>query len=186
MPEAATCAERKATTVVFVDVVGSTALAAAIGDERWADLLERYQQLVRRELAAAGGEEMDTAGDGVFAIFDDPAAAMMFGCAVAKAVRGLCLQLRVGVHTGTCWVVGRKCAGLDVSIGARIAAAAAPGELLVSAAVRDRVAADGRFAFRARGDAELKGVPGRWPLYAASTAPVERRLSHDGHQGRRN
>ena len=167
MSEASICAERKATTIVFVDMVGSTELAATLGDERWASLLERYHGLVRGELAAAGGEEMDTAGDGVFAIFTDPARAVAFGCAVAERVQALGLRLRVGVHAGTCWVAGTKCTGLDVIIGARVAAVAEPGELLVSDAVRSRLVSADRFVFVERGEAELKGVPGRWPLSAA-------------------
>ena len=159
--------ERHPTTVVFVDVVDSTVLLAAIGDEQWAVLLERFQELFRRELAAAGGEEMDTAGDGLFAIFDDAEHALAFACSLRAHVRALDLRLRVGVHTGSCWVAGDKCAGLDVNIGARIADAASQDEILVSAQVRSSLLdeQDG-FEFHERGQVELKGVPGRWPLYA--------------------
>ena len=168
------------TTVLFVDIVGSTELAAEIGDERWAVLLERYQEHFRRELASAGGVEMDTAGDGLFAIFVDAADAVSFGCALRAVAEPFGLRLRMGAHTGTCWVAGDKCTGLDVNIGARIAAAAGPDETLVSAAVRDRLAADARFELRERGVAELKGVPGRWALY-----DVERKeeASDDDDQG---
>ena len=172
MPDGSTCVERRPITVVFVDLVDSTAVAAAIGDERWANLLERYHTLLRGELDYAGGEEMDTAGDGAFVVFDDPADAVAYGSAVVGGVQLLGLRLRAGAHTGSCWFVGRKCAGLDVSIGARIAAAAGPGELLVSEAVRNSLSEDERFAFRARGITELKGVPGRWPLYTASRVLV--------------
>ena len=159
--------ERRPTTVVFVDVVGSTELLAEIGDERWAVLLERFQGLFRRELAAAGGEEMDTAGDGLFAIFDDAASALAFACSLRDRVRTLDLRLRIGVHTGTCWVAGDKCAGLDVNIGARIVDAAAPGEILVSAPARARLFGEpGSFVFHERADVDLKGVPGRWSVYA--------------------
>ena len=168
---------RTLNTVVFVDVVGSTELAAALGDERWARLLERFQILVRRALAEAGGEEMDTAGDGFFVVFADPAAAVAFGCALGTAVRSLGLRVRVGVHTGTCWVAGEKCSGLTVSIGARVAAVAEPDDVLVSAEVRERLAADRRFDFRERGEVELKGVPGRWALYSARTASASPRTS---------
>jgi class 3 adenylate cyclase len=109
---------------------------------------------------------MDTAGDSVYAVFDDPAAALVFGRSVLDEVHRLGLRLRVGVHTGGCWWVDRKCAGLDVSIGARIASEAAPDELLVSDAVRRGLAGDDRFAFHLCREAELKGVPGRWPLYS--------------------
>jgi class 3 adenylate cyclase len=171
---------RHPTTVLFVDIVGSTELAAEIGDERWAVLLERYQELFRRELAAAGGVEMDTAGDGLFATFVDAADAVSFACALRTVAQTFGLRLRAGAHTGTCWVAGDKCTGLDVNIGARIAAASAPDETLVSAPVRDRLAADPRFELRERGVTELQGVPGRWALYA-----VERKeeASDDHDQG---
>ena len=159
--------DRHPTTVLFVDVVGSTELLAEIGDGRWAVLVERFQELFRRELAAAGGEEMDTAGDGLFAIFDDVASALAFACSLRDLVWTLELRLRVGVHTGACWVAGDKCAGLDVNIGARIVNAAAPNEILVSAPVRERLLEKpGGFVFHERADLELKGVPGRWSVYA--------------------
>jgi class 3 adenylate cyclase len=157
---------RRLTSVVFVDIVGSTELAAALGDERWAELLEQYQAVVRVALANTGGEEMDTAGDGVFAVFTDPGTAAVFGCSIGRIIEPLGLRVRVGVHTGTCWVAGEKCSGLTVSIGARIVAAAEPDEVCVSAAVRERLAGDARFDFVERGEAELKGVPGRWTLYS--------------------
>jgi class 3 adenylate cyclase len=157
---------RRLSLVAFVDIVGSTELAAALGDERWAELLERYQAVVRVALANTGGEEMDTAGDGVFAVFADPAAALVFGCSIGRIVEPLGLRVRVGVHTGTCWVAGEKCSGLTVSIGARIVAHAEPDDVLVSAAVRERLRDDLRFDFREHGQTELKGVPGRWTLYS--------------------
>ena len=157
---------RKLNTVVFVDIVGSTELAAALGDEQWAELLEQYQAVVRVALANTGGEEMDTAGDGVFAVFADPAAAAAFGCSIGRIVEPLGLRVRVGVHTGTCWVAGEKCSGLTVSIGARIVAHAEPDEVLVSAGLQQSLMDDPRFDFRERREAELKGVPGRWTLYS--------------------
>lgn len=167
---------RRLHTALFVDIVGSTELAATLGDERWAALLERYQALLRRELAAAGGAEMDTAGDGLFAVFADPAAAVAFGCSVPGTVEPLGLRVRVGIHTGTCWIAGEKCSGLTVSIAARIMARAGPDEVLVSAAVADGLAEDARFQFRPRGEAGLKGVPGRWRLHAAL---LRRPRTHD-------
>jgi class 3 adenylate cyclase len=157
---------RELNTVVFVDIVGSTELAAARGDEGWAELLEQYQAVVRVALANTGGEEMDTAGDGVYAVFSDPTAALAFGCSIGRIVEPLGLRVRVGAHTGTCWVAGEKCTGLTVSIGARIVAHAEPDEVLVSAAVRAQLADDARFDFQERCEAELKGVPGRWRLYS--------------------
>ncbi len=158
---------RRLNTVVFVDIVGSTELAAALGDEEWAELLEKYQAVVRLALANTRGEEMDTAGDGVFAVFTDPAAAVVFGCSIGRIVEPLGLRVRVGAHTGTCWVAGEKCSGLTVSIGARIVAHAERDDVLVSAAVRELLTGDTRFNFRERGQTELKGVPGRWTLYSA-------------------
>ncbi len=164
---------RKLNTVVFVDIVGSTELAAALGDERWAELLERFQALVRGALADAGGEEMDTAGDGFFVVFADPGAAVSFGCVVGRVVEPLGVRVRVGIHTGTCWVAGEKCSGVTVSIGARIMAAAEPGDVLVSAEVQKRLADDARFDFRERGETELKGVLGVWALYSVVTSQPE-------------
>jgi class 3 adenylate cyclase len=158
--------KRQPTTVLFVDIVGSTDLAAEIGDERWALLLEEYQAVLRRELATWDGEEMDTAGDGLFAVFVDPAAAVGFGCSVRQAVERLGLRVRVGAHTGTCWVADEKCTGLDVSIGARVVDWAAPDEVLVSASVLERMPDRAGFAFHERGEFELKGVPGPRLLYA--------------------
>jgi class 3 adenylate cyclase len=157
---------RNLNTVVFVDIVGSTELAATLGDQRWAELLEQYQRIVRRTLVNAGGDEMDTAGDGLFAVFTDRAKAVIFGCSIGRIVEPLGLRVRVGVHTGTCWVAGEKCSGLTVSIGARITAEAEPDDVLVSAAVEERLATDARFDFRELGETELKGVPSRWLLHS--------------------
>jgi class 3 adenylate cyclase len=157
---------RTLNTVVFVDIVESTRLAATIGDGPWAALLERFQELVRRELRSTGGDEMDNAGDGFFAVFSDPAASVSFGRSIVRAVEALGLRVRVGIHTGTCWVAGEKCSGLTVNVGARIVAGAQPSEVLVSAAVKEHLAGDPRFEFRGRGQAELNGVPGSWSLYA--------------------
>ena len=171
--------------MLFVDLVGSTELAAAMGDGPWARLLEEYQAVVRRGLAAAGGQEMDTAGDGFFAVFEDPAEAVSFGCSLGKLAAPLGLRVRVGIHTGTCWVVaGEKCTGLDVNIGARIVDAAAPDEVLVSPEVRKRLADDRRFRFQDHGCFELKGAPGRWSLSAVQANGGG--SSNDSHQGRRN
>ena len=166
LAEATRTERQRPTTVLFVDLVGSTDLAARLGDEQWAWLLEEYQALVRRELGAWGGEEMDSAGDGLFAVFTDPEPALGFGCSVSEAVRRLGVEVRVGAHTGTCWVADEKCTGLDVSIGARVSAVAAPGEVLVSASLRERLSGQSRFVFHDRGEFELKGVPGRRRLYA--------------------
>ncbi|MFN2470164.1 MAG: adenylate/guanylate cyclase domain-containing protein [Gaiellaceae bacterium] len=156
-------------TVLFTDIVGSTATAAELGDRRWRELLERHHETVRRELARHRGREVDTAGDGFFATFDGPARAIRCACAVTEAVGELGPEVRAGLHTGECELLGGKVAGIAVSIGARVAARAAPGEVLVSSTVKDLVAGSG-IRFVERGAAELKGVPGEWRLWAVEEA----------------
>jgi class 3 adenylate cyclase/pimeloyl-ACP methyl ester carboxylesterase len=163
-------------TVLFTDIVGSTERAAALGDHAWRELLERHHGLIRRELARFRGDEQDTAGDGFFATFDGPARAIRCAQALVEGMRGLGLEVRTGVHTGECELHEGKVAGLAVSIGARVAASAASGEVLVSQTVKDLVAGTG-LLLEDRGERELKGVPGTWRLYAATEGPgeVERR-----------
>ena len=153
-------------TLLFTDIVGSTERAAELGDRSWRELLGRHHTLMRRELARFRGEEKDTAGDGFFATFDGPARAIRCAQAVAESVRGLGLEVRAGVHTGECELHEGKVAGIAVSIGARVAGSAAPGEVLVTVTVRDLVAGSG-IDFEERAERELKGVPGTWRLYAA-------------------
>ncbi|HJQ73970.1 MAG TPA: adenylate/guanylate cyclase domain-containing protein, partial [Gaiellaceae bacterium] len=152
-------------TVLFTDIVGSTELLAEIGDARWRELVERHHSRVRQQLARFRGEEVDTAGDGFFARFDGPIRAVRCAVAIEESMRDLGLQLRSGLHTGECERVGEKIAGLAVNIGARVAALAGPGEVLVSSTVRDLVAGSD-LEFEDRGVAELKGVPGEWRLFA--------------------
>jgi class 3 adenylate cyclase len=159
--------DRLLATVLFTDLVGSTARAAALGDRRWRDLLEQHNAAVRRELTRFDGHEVDTAGDGFFATFDGPARAIRCAQAIVSAVRPLGLDVRAGLHTGEVEVAGDKVAGLAVNIGARVAARAEAGEILVSSTVRDLVAGSG-IDFAERGSAELKGVPGEWRLYAVA------------------
>ncbi len=130
-------------------------------------MLERHHALVRRELARFRGEEKDTAGDGFFATFDGPARAIRCAQSVTEQVRELGLELRAGLHTGECELHDDKVAGIAVSIGARVAGLAQPGEVLVSSTVKDLVAGSG-IDFRDRGEHELKGVPGAWKLYAVT------------------
>ena len=156
-------------TVLFTDLVGSTERASALGDRGWRDLLAAHHALIRRELARFRGEERDTAGDGFFATFDGPARAIRAGQAIVDGVRELGLDLRAGIHVGECELHDGKPAGLAVNIGARAAAEAAAGEILVTSTVRDLVAGTG-LAFEDRGERELKGVPGTWRLYAATEA----------------
>jgi pimeloyl-ACP methyl ester carboxylesterase len=162
-------ADRVLATVLFSDIVGSTERAAEVGDRRWRDLLESYYALARRELTRFRGREIDTAGDGFFAAFDGPARAIRCAEAISKGVRPLGVEIRAGLHTGECEVIGEKVGGIAVHIGARVAAQAGPSEVLVSSTVKDLVAGSG-IAFEDRGTHTLKGVPGEWRLFAV--APV--------------
>jgi class 3 adenylate cyclase/pimeloyl-ACP methyl ester carboxylesterase len=159
-------------TVLFTDIVGSSAVAAEVGDRAWRELLERHHALVRRELTRYRGQEKDTAGDGFFATFDGPARAIRCAHAIVDGVRELGLEVRAGVHTGECEVHEGKVAGLAVVIGARVAAAAQGGEVLVSQTVTDLVAGAG-LDFVERGEHELKGVPGAWRLYAVADVEAQ-------------
>jgi len=157
--------DRVLATVMFTDIVASTAKAAELGDARWRELLERHHLLIRRQLARERGKEVDTAGDGFFAAFDGPARAIRCACAIAEAVNELGLEVRAGLHTGECELVDGKVAGIAVHTGARVAAKADPGEVLVSSTVKDLVAGSG-LVFQDRGAHELSGIPGEWRLYS--------------------
>jgi class 3 adenylate cyclase len=157
--------ERVLATVLFTDIVASTQRLAEVGDRRWRELLQQHHAVIRRQLVRFSGRELDTAGDGFFAAFDGPARAIRCACAITDSVGELGLAVRAGLHTGECEVVDGKVGGLAVHIGARVAASAGPGEVLVSGTVRDLVAGSG-IRFRERGSIELKGVPGEWRLYA--------------------
>jgi pimeloyl-ACP methyl ester carboxylesterase len=161
--------DRVLATVLFTDIVGSTERAAKLGDREWRDLLDSHHLLVRRALESWRGIEVDTAGDGFLATFDGPARAIRCACAIRDAIRGLGLEIRAGLHTGECEVHGETVAGIAVHIGARVAALAGPGEVLVSSTVRDLVAGSG-IEFAEHGEHELKGVPGRWRLYSVADA----------------
>ncbi|TML75806.1 MAG: adenylate/guanylate cyclase domain-containing protein [Actinobacteria bacterium] len=155
-------------TVLFTDLVGSTAKAAELGDRGWRELLEQHHGQIRGQLARFRGVELDTAGDGFFARFDGPARAIRCACAAREAVAELGLEIRAGLHTGECELLDGKVTGIAVSIGARVAAEAGPGEVLVSSTVKDLVAGSG-LEFEDRGLHELKGVPGEWRLYSVAT-----------------
>ena len=165
----ATEADRVLATVLFTDIVGSTERAAALGDRKWRELVEGYYLLARRELTRFRGREVDTAGDGFFASFDGPARAVRCAEAIAAGVRSLGIEIRAGLHTGECEVIGDKVGGIAVHIGARVASLARAGEVLVSSTVKDLVAGSG-ISFEDRGTQTLKGVPGEWRLFAV--APV--------------
>ena len=153
-------------TLLFTDIVGSTERAAELGDRAWRELLAKHHSLIRRELARFRGEEKDTAGDGFFATFDGPARAIRCAQAVVESVEGIGLSVRAGLHTGECELHDGKLAGIAVSVGARVAALAGAGEVLVTSTVRDLVSGSG-IEFEQRGERELKGVPGTWNVFAA-------------------
>jgi class 3 adenylate cyclase/pimeloyl-ACP methyl ester carboxylesterase len=157
--------DRMLATVLFTDIVESTAKAIELGDRRWRDLLERHYSLVRRELLRSRGREVDTAGDGFLATFDGPARAIRCACAIVAGMRDLGLSVRAGLHTGECVVADGKVAGIAVHTGARVAALAEADEVLVSSTVRDLVAGSG-IQFSDRGAHALKGIPGEWRLFA--------------------
>ena len=161
--------ERMLGTVLFTDIAGSTERAAELGDDRWRALLESHNDLVRRQLAAFGGREVKTMGDGFLAVFDGPGRAIRCACAIREATAALGIEVRAGVHTGECDVIGADIGGMAVHIGARVVGQAAPGEVLVSSAVKDLVLGSGIEFDRPRRP-ELKGVPGEWRLLAVRGA----------------
>jgi pimeloyl-ACP methyl ester carboxylesterase len=156
--------DRALATVLFTDIVGSTARAAALGDANWRNVLEDHYALVRTELARHRGVEIDTAGDGFFATFDGPARAVRCALAIASSSARLDLEVRAGVHTGECDLIDGRIGGIGVAIGARIGASAGASEVLVSSTVKDLTAGSG-LLFEDAGEHELKGVPDRWHLY---------------------
>ncbi len=164
----ASTVNRALATVLFTDLVGSTAQAVELGDRRWSELLEQHHAAVRRELGRFDGREVDTAGDGFFATFDGPARAIRCAQAILGAVRPLGLDVRAGLHTGEVELADGKVAGIAVNIGARVAAQASAGEVLVSGTVKDLVAGSG-LEFDDRGVAALKGIPGEWRLFAVAS-----------------
>ena len=159
--------ERVLATILFTDIVGSTELAARLGDSAWRELLGRHHAIVRRELARYQGRELDTSGDGFFAAFDGPARAVHAATSIRDSLRTLNLEIRAGLHTGECEMSNGKIAGIAVSIGARISSLAAPGEVLVSSTVKDLVAGS-ELRFEDRGEHRLKGIPEAWRLFAVA------------------
>jgi class 3 adenylate cyclase/pimeloyl-ACP methyl ester carboxylesterase len=157
--------DRMLATVLFTDIVGSTERAAAMGDRRWRELLTDHHRVVREALDRHRGREVGTAGDGFLATFDGPARAIHCGCEITTRVRDLGLEVRAGVHTGEVELMGDDIGGIAVHLGARVAALAGAGEVLVSRTVVDLVAGSG-LSFEDRGEHELKGVPGSWRLFA--------------------
>ncbi len=158
---------RALATVLFTDIVGSTERAAQLGDNRWRDLLQRHDAMVRSELARHRGHEVKALGDGFLAMFDGPARGIRCARAIRDDARELGLDVRSGLHTGECELIGEDIGGMGVHIAARVAALAGPSEVLVSRTVTDLVAGSG-IAFESRGERQLKGVPGAWELFAAT------------------
>jgi class 3 adenylate cyclase len=161
--------DRVLATVLFTDIVGSTRRAHELGDRRWRELLEQHHVVVRRALERFQGREVDTAGDGFLATFDGPARAIRCAREIADGLRDVGLEVRAGLHTGECELLGEKVTGVAVHTGARVASLAQPGEVLVSSTVKDLVAGSG-IEFEERGVHELKGIPGEWRLYAVTHA----------------
>jgi len=164
-------ARRQLATVLFTDIARSTELAAELGDARWRTLIRRHHQTVRTELRRHGGREVDTAGDGFFATFPAPAAAVECAYAVVRAVRDLGLELRAGVHTGEVEPIGDKVGGIAVHVGARLMALAQPGEVLVSSTVHDLVSGSD-LGFADRGVHTLRGLPAEWHVWALDAPAV--------------
>ena len=162
---------RKLQTILFTDIVGSTERLATLGDRAWRELLTRHHVVVREALSRFGGREIDTAGDGFLAAFEDPAQALTCACKVIEGVGKLSIDIRAGVHTGECEIAEGRVTGIAVHVGARIAAAASAGELLVSSTVKDLVAGSG-IGFEDRGAHMLRGVPGEWRLFAVRADSV--------------
>jgi class 3 adenylate cyclase len=157
--------DRVLATVLFTDIVGSTERATALGDRRWLEVLAHHDTIVRQELARFRGHEVKTTGDGFLATFDGPARAARCACAIVKAVRPLGLEIRAGLHTGECELVGDDVGGIAVHIGQRVSSLAGPGEVLASSTVKDLVAGSG-LTFEARGEHVLRGLPDQWRLFA--------------------
>jgi class 3 adenylate cyclase len=159
--------DRVLATVMFTDIVGSTAKAAELGDTRWRELLAEHLAAVRRELSAFRGREVKTLGDGLLATFDGPARAIGCGQAIAAAARSLGIEVRVGVHCGEVELIGEDVGGIAVHIASRVGDLASGGEVLVSSTVKDLVAGSG-IEFADRGTSALKGIADEWRLFAAS------------------
>ena len=157
--------DRILTTVLFTDIVGSTARAATLGDRGWRSLLDAHDRAVREQLRLFRGREVNTTGDGFLASFDGPARAIRCAGAIGQVTGKLGIELRMGLHTGECEIRGDDLGGLAVHIAARVGALATPGEVLVSGTVKDLVVGSG-IAFADRGEHALKGVPGAWKLFA--------------------
>jgi DNA-binding NarL/FixJ family response regulator len=159
--------DRVLATVMFSDIVASTERAAQIGDRRWRAVLDRHDELVREQLAAHGGQQINTTGDGFLALFDAPARAIRCAVAIRDKIGALGIEVRIGLHSGEVELRGDDVGGIAVHIGARVTASASAGDIIVSSTVKDLVTGSG-IGFLDRGGHILKGVPGRWRLFAVA------------------
>jgi streptogramin lyase len=159
--------ERRFVTVLFTDIVGSTDIASELGDRRWRELVRRHHAIVRGELKRFGGREMDTAGDGFFAIFESPGAAIRCACVISDRVRDVGIEIRSGLHGGEVELDGGKAGGIAVNTAARVMSVGGPGEVLVSSSLHD-VVAGSTLAFDDHGVHHLKGIGGEWRLFAVT------------------
>jgi class 3 adenylate cyclase len=161
--------QRVLETLLFTDIVGSTDIAAKLGDRPWQELLNRHNSIVRKMLERYRGREVSTTGDGFLAAFDGPARAIQCATAIKTALRSLELEIRAGIHTGECEKRGKKLSGIAIHIASRILGEAGDEEILVSNTVKDLVVGSG-IAFNAHSEASLKGVPGTWQLFVVDEA----------------
>jgi class 3 adenylate cyclase len=168
----APASERVLTTVLFTDIVGSTTLAARLGDRAWRETLQGHDRSVREEVARFRGRVVKAIGDGYLSTFDGPARAVDCAKAIARVAREAGLEIRAGLHTGECELMGEDVGGMAVHIASRVSSTAGPGEVLVSSTVKDLVVGS-HLSFEDRGVHELKGVPGDWHLFAAGTESRE-------------
>jgi class 3 adenylate cyclase len=164
---------RKLLTVLFTDIVGSTQKAVEMGDRRWRELLENHHRIVRQNLDEFQGREVDSAGDGFFAVFDKPVSAINCASSIGKAVSDIGLRIRSGLHLGKCEVIENAVRGITVHIGARVASKAKPGQILVSSTLKEAIAGSD-INFGVSGSPTLKGIPGKWSLFA-----VKKTSSHN-------
>ena len=160
--------DRVLNAVLFTDIVGSTEVAAGVGDRRWGELLDRHDRLIRDALQRYRGRAVKSTGDGILATFDGPGRAIRCAQAITESVKQLGIEVRAGLHVGECDVRGDDLGGIAVHIASRIADLAAPGEVLVSRTVVDLVAGS-TIGFEERDTHQLRGVPGSWPLFAATS-----------------
>jgi class 3 adenylate cyclase len=160
-------ADRVLATVLFTDIVSSTERTVEVGDTRWRQMMDSHDLAVRRQLDRFRGREVRTTGDGFLATFDGPARAIRCACAIREVGRQLGIEMRAGLHTGEVEMRGSDVSGITVNIASRVADRAGAGEVVVSRTVTDLVAGSG-LMFESRGEPELKGVPGTWPLFAVA------------------